>query len=113
MSKPRKMSIAFAELSRSANRLDLDVRVDVVQSFARRHCLPRADFRRAVQNLALQVAAIDDVEVRDSQRPHAGGGEIQSSGGTESAGADQQERARRQASIGLRDRHLEGEVCRE
>src|SRR5438067_1831079 len=68
-------------------RFDLDVRVDVVQSVPRCIDLAQADFRRAVENLALQVAAIDDVEVRDPQRSDTGGGEIQSSGRTQSTGA--------------------------
>ena len=46
--------------------LDLDVRIDRVQPILRRRELRAADVRRAVDDLPLQVAEVDDVEVDDA-----------------------------------------------
>ncbi len=47
-----------------------------------------ADVFGGVDDLALQVAGVDDVEVDEAQRADAGRGEIKSQGRAESAGAD-------------------------
>jgi hypothetical protein len=69
-------------------QLDLHVRIEIRDARARGRELAVADFTRAVKDLALQIRDVDDVEVHDAERAHAGGGEIQGNGRPESAGAD-------------------------
>ena len=49
-----------------------------------------ADIRRAVNDLPLQVAEVDDVEIDDAERADAGGGEIHRRRRAEPARADAQ-----------------------
>ena len=56
---------------------------------------------RAVQDLALQVAEIDDVEVHEAESADAGGGEVQSQRRAETAGTDQQHPAGLEAFLSL------------
>ena len=69
-------------------RHDRDLGVDRVQPIPRRRELRAADVRRAVQDLALQVAEVDDVEVDEAERADAGGREVHRDGRAEAAGAD-------------------------
>ena len=69
-------------------RADFDLRVQRVQLFLRRLQFRPPDIRRRVQNLPLQVAEIDDVEVDEAEGADAGGGEVHRDRGSESAGAD-------------------------
>ena len=57
-------------------------RVERVQLILRRRQLRAADVGGAVQNLALQIADIDDVEIDDAEGADARGGEIQRGGRT-------------------------------
>ena len=69
-------------------RADFDLRVQRVQLFLRRLQFRPPDIRRRVQNLPLQVAEIDDVEVDQAEGADAGGGEVHRDRGSESTGAD-------------------------
>src|SRR5204863_9990557 len=62
----------------------------------RRLQLRLPDVVRRAQNLALQVAEVDDVEVDDADRADAGGGEIHRDRRAESACADAQDLRRLQ-----------------
>ena len=59
---------------------DLDVRVEGVDRDPRGLDLALADPVGRVDDLALQVAEVDDVEVDETDRPDAGRGEIQRGG---------------------------------
>ena len=52
--------------------------------------LRAADVWRAMQNLSLQVALVDVVEIDDAERADAGRGQIQRRGRPQAAGADAQ-----------------------
>ena len=66
------------------------VRVERVDRPARRLDLLVADTVGGVDHLALQVREVDDVEVDDADRSHAGGGQVQGRRRAEAAGPDQQ-----------------------
>ena len=68
----------------------MHVRVQRVQRSLADASFDAADVRRAVEDLALQVAQVDDVEVDDADRADAGGGEIHRRRRPEAAGADAQ-----------------------
>src|SRR5262249_13861802 len=80
---------------------DVDVRIERVQPIFRGLQLGAADVGRTVQDLALQVAEVDDVEVDDAERADAGGGEIHGDGRSESAGADAENAGRLQLALTL------------
>ena len=56
---------------------DLDLRVERVDRLPRRLDLALPHPVGRVDDLALEVARVDDVEVDDADRPDAGGGEVQ------------------------------------
>src|SRR5215831_8502287 len=70
--------------------VDLHVWIDVGQTVFRGLQLFAPDILRAVQNLSLQVAVINDVEIDQSQSPDARSGKVESEWRTEPARADQQ-----------------------
>src|SRR5439155_1123487 len=86
-------------------RFNRDVRIERVQTVSGRRQLRTADVRRPVQDLALQVAEVDDVEVHQAERADAGGGEIHRRGRAEPAGADAQDLGGLQLALTL-DAHL-------
>ena len=90
MSYGPNISSAFSDVSAVSYGTMFDVRVDGVQLVLRRRQLRTADVRRAVKNLALQVAEIHDVEVDDAERADAGSREIQRGGRSQPARADAQ-----------------------
>ena len=81
--------------------LDVHVRIERVQAILRRRQLRAADVRRAVNDLPLQVAEVDDVEVDDADGADAGGGEIHRRRRAEAAGADAQHLRRLQLALPL------------
>ena len=80
-------------------RDDLDRRVHRRQPIARRIELPLADIGRAVDNLPVQVARVDDVEVDQTERADAGRRQVHRGGRTQSAGADAQHPRRLQLAL--------------
>src|SRR5690606_27997282 len=52
--------------------------------------LEGADIPGGEQHLALQVAVLHPVAIDDAEHPDAGGGQVQTEGGAEATGADQQ-----------------------
>ena len=72
-------------------QLATHVRIDVGDAVACRRELRAADVLGAVQDLALEVARFDDVEVDQAERSDAGGRQIECERRSESAGADQQD----------------------
>ena len=71
-------------------RDDLDLRVQGVDRLPRRLDLALPDPVGRVDDLALEVADVDDVEVDDADRPDARGGEVERGRRAEAAGADEQ-----------------------
>ena len=69
---------------------DLDVGVERLDRLAGGVDLLRAEALGRMDDLALQVARLDDVEVDDAERPNAGRGEVQGARAAEAAGADEQ-----------------------
>ena len=67
---------------------DVDVRVVGEESLFRGFRLLAADVVVLVQDLALEVREVDDVEVDDADRADAGEGEVERRGAAEAAGAD-------------------------
>src|SRR6185369_5918480 len=57
------------------------------------------DVRRAVDDLALQIAEVDHVVVDETDGAHTGGGEIHRGRRTQSAGADEQNLAGLEAAL--------------
>ena len=90
---------AFSDDSGLLVRLNVDVRVDGVQAILRRRELRAPDVRRAVDNLPLQVAEVDDVEIDDADRADAGRGQIHRGRRAEAAGADAQHAAGLQPAL--------------
>jgi hypothetical protein len=75
---------------------DLNIGIDLGDSV-----LGGIDFRFsdpgfAVHHLALQIRAVHQVEIDDSQFPHPGRGEVEAERGTEPARADQENTARQE-----------------
>ena len=70
-----------------------------LQPILRRRQLRPPDVRRAVNDLPLQVAEVDDVEVDDADAADAGRGEIHRRRRAEAAGADAQHAARLQLAL--------------
>ena len=70
--------------------------------FLRRFDLALADPVGGVDDLALEVAEVDDVEVDDADRPDAGGREVERSRRAEPAGADEQRLRAEQRGLALR-----------
>jgi hypothetical protein len=81
------------------DRLDAHARIERGERGARRFHFRRADARVDMQDLALQVAAVDDIVVGDAQRAHAGGRQVIRHRRTESARADDEHRRRFQAPL--------------
>ena len=71
-------------------RDDVDVGVERVEGLARGVDLLLAHAVGGVDDLALEVREVDDVEVDDADRAHARGGEVERGRRAEPAGADQQ-----------------------
>jgi hypothetical protein len=67
---------------------DVDQRVDLLHGGLRALGLGPADVALAVDDLALQVALVDDVEVDDAERADAGGREVHQRRAAEAARAD-------------------------
>src|SRR5437660_2000483 len=59
-------------------RFDFDARIHIAQAIARGFQFLATDVFRAVQNLPLQIAKIDLVEINQTKFTDAGGGEIKS-----------------------------------
>src|SRR6185369_5407140 len=59
-------------------RFNLNMRIDVLEAIARRSDFGPADILRPVDDLALKVRSIDDVEINQSQPADARGGKIHS-----------------------------------
>ena len=68
--------------------LDDDVGVEVGDAVLRGFDLGASDVAGAVDDLALEVGAVDDVEVDDAEGADAGGGEVDEHGRAEPARAD-------------------------
>ena len=79
-----------ARCERRLVRLDLDVRIEILDAVARRVELALADRARAVKHLALQVRGIHDIEVHEAERADAGRGEIERGGRAEPAHTNEQ-----------------------
>src|SRR4029078_4668144 len=85
--------------------LDIDLGIDRGEPVARRLQLRPSDIGRAVQDLPVQVAEVDGVEVDDAEAADAGGGEIERGGGAGGARADAQHACRLQPPLTV-DAHL-------
>ena len=94
-------------------RFDADFGVQRLDPRLRRLELRLPDVGRAVDDLALQVAEVDDVEVDEPQRADAGRGEIQRRGRAQPAGADAQHARAPSAAAALlrRLRAAAGDGC--
>src|SRR5216110_1756437 len=64
------------------------MRVQAAQAILRRRKLRAPHVRRSMQQLALQVAEVNDVEVDDADTSHTGGGEVHRSRRSETTRAD-------------------------
>ena len=69
---------------------DLDVGVGLLDRLLGADRLRLPDVGLAVDDLALQVRLVDDVEVDDPERADPGGGQVEQRGRAEAAGADDQ-----------------------
>ena len=69
----------------------VDVGVVREEGLLRRLDLGAADVVVLVEDLALEVGAVDDVEVDETDRADAGEGEVEGDGGAEPAGADDED----------------------
>ena len=78
-----------------------DLGIQRVQPIARRLELRSADIGGAVNDLPLQVADVDAIEVDETERADAGGGEIQRRRRSETAGADAEHARRLQPPLPL------------
>lgn len=67
--------------------------IEVTQPHFRRLGFTDAQSGCAVNNLALQVAFVDDVEINQANMPHAGSGEVQRQRRAKPAGSDQEHAA--------------------
>ena len=104
------MSSAFDAWSGVSCVIDLEIGIERRQPLARGDELAAADVVRVVQNLALQVALVDDVEVHEPEGADAGRGEVERRRRPEPAGADADDLRRLQALLAL-DAHLgQGQV---
>ena len=81
--------------------IDAHFGIDGLEAIASGMQFRTADVGRAVQDLALKIAEIDDIEIDDADAAHAGGGEIQAERRTEAAGADQQHAGRFQSFLAV------------
>jgi hypothetical protein len=72
-------------------QVHLDQRVDVGDRLLRGRGLELADVGLAVDDLALQVRLVHDVEVDDAERADPGRGQVQQRGAAEAAGPDHQD----------------------
>ena len=95
------MSSAFSDLSGRLVRDDLHVRVESLQPIAGRFAASAGRRPRAVQNLPLQVARVDHVEVDEAERADAGRGQIERRRRAEPAGADAQHARRLELALTL------------
>jgi hypothetical protein len=82
-------------------RDDLNFGIEGVQRLARFVDFRRADARRAVQDLTLQVGEVDLVRVGEGQLADAAGCEVERCGAAEPAGADDQRGSRAQPLLPL------------
>ena len=69
---------------------DADVGVELADGLRRRLRLLHAHAVGAVDDLALQVGGVHDVEVDDADGAHAGGGQVEHGRRAQSAGADEE-----------------------
>ena len=79
--------------------VDLERRIERREAVLRRGELRAADVTRAVQDLTLQVAGVDVVEIDDAERTQAGSGEIERRRGSEPARADAEHAAGLQLAL--------------
>ena len=91
----------MAAVSCVFDRLDVDVRVEIVQPLRRRREFGGPHRRRPVQDLSLEIGDVDHVEVDESERAHAGSGEIERRRRAQAAGADQQDARRLEAALAV------------
>ena len=68
----------------------VDIRIERLEFFRSRVQLLAPDIRGRVDDLTLQIARIDHVEIHQAQRAHAGRGKIQCQRRTQPAGAHAQ-----------------------
>ena len=80
----------FSELRRSLMGLTRTSGLMSFRGLPRRDDLGTAHVVGVVQDLALEVAQVDDVEVDDAELADAGGGEVEGGRRAESARAEQQ-----------------------
>ena len=86
--------VRFEQLHRVLRRqrhfvgLDVDLGVERMELVLRRREFRTADVRRAVEDLPLQIAEIDGIEVDDAKRADAGRREVHRHRRSQSAGAD-------------------------
>ena len=80
---------------------DLDVGVEVGDGHLGRLDLAHAHAVGAVDDLALQVGGVDDVEVDDADGAHAGRGHVQHGRGAQAAGADEEHLGVEQPGLAL------------
>ncbi len=93
-------------------RLHLDVRIEVLDAPSRRLELRDTHGLRAVQDLALQIGLVDDVEIDHAESPDAGRRQIERRGGPEPAGAYQQDARSLQLALPLDADVRENEMAR-
>ena len=80
---------------------DADVAVERLERDLRRRGLEHPDPVLGVQDLALQVAPVDGVEIDEPDRADAGRREVERGGTAEAAGADEQHAGVEQLALAL------------
>ena len=80
-------------------RDDLNLGVELDEPLLGGLQLRAADVGSAVEDLALDVGEVDDVEVDDADPPHTGSSEIERQGRAEPAGADAEDLGALQALL--------------
>src|SRR5713226_7265410 len=78
---------------------DLDVRIDVFETIARRSYFRTAYVARAVNDLSLQVRSVNHIEINQSKSSHAGRRQIHSQRRAQTAGANHQHAGSFQLSL--------------
>src|SRR2546423_381252 len=82
-------------------KLEVDVRIDILQPCARGLQLRAANCARPVQNLALQIGKIDVVVINKANCAKSGRREVQRDRRAQSTGADQQHTRRFQTALSI------------
>ena len=99
------MPSAFSEVSAVSYVVSSTCGLTSRDAIARGVDLLAADVLGAVQDLALQVGDVDDVEIHEADVADAGGGEVERERRAEPAGADQQDARRLEPLLSLERRH--------